>query len=85
MTKPTIRRRYSRRFFADMPSRSKPASVAPIARQSRRAVAFVGLNPLVLVYGIGGAHNEPLVLLCCCAPAYSHEDTVLVEDQPSDG
>jgi mannose-6-phosphate isomerase-like protein (cupin superfamily) len=21
-----------------------------------------------------------LVLLCCCAPAYSHEDTVLVED-----
>jgi hypothetical protein len=25
------------------------------------------------------------VLLCCCAPAYSHEDTVLVEDQASDG
>jgi mannose-6-phosphate isomerase-like protein (cupin superfamily) len=23
---------------------------------------------------------EPLVLLCCCAPAYSHEDTVLLED-----
>ena len=22
--------------------------------------------------------DEPLVLLCCCAPAYSHEDTVLV-------
>jgi mannose-6-phosphate isomerase-like protein (cupin superfamily) len=22
---------------------------------------------------------EPLVLLCCCAPAYSHEDTVLLE------
>ena len=21
--------------------------------------------------------GEPLVLLCCCAPAYSHEDTVL--------
>lgn len=21
-----------------------------------------------------------LVLLCCCAPAYSHEDTVLIED-----
>jgi mannose-6-phosphate isomerase-like protein (cupin superfamily) len=20
---------------------------------------------------------DPLVLLCCCAPAYSHEDTVL--------
>src|SRR5690349_18100807 len=23
--------------------------------------------------------EEPLVLLCCCAPAYSHEDTVLTE------
>jgi mannose-6-phosphate isomerase-like protein (cupin superfamily) len=23
---------------------------------------------------------EPLVLLCCCAPAYSHEDTVLLEE-----
>ena len=23
---------------------------------------------------------EPLVLLCCCAPAYTHEDTVLTED-----
>ena len=25
--------------------------------------------------------EEPLVLLCCCAPAYSHEDTVLLERQ----
>jgi hypothetical protein len=23
--------------------------------------------------------GEPLVLLCCCAPAYSHADTVLLE------
>jgi mannose-6-phosphate isomerase-like protein (cupin superfamily) len=23
--------------------------------------------------------QEPLVLLCCCAPPYSHEDTVLLE------
>ncbi len=22
--------------------------------------------------------DEPLVLLCCCAPAYSHEDTVIL-------
>jgi mannose-6-phosphate isomerase-like protein (cupin superfamily) len=21
--------------------------------------------------------SEPLVLLCCCAPAYSHDDTVM--------
>jgi mannose-6-phosphate isomerase-like protein (cupin superfamily) len=26
---------------------------------------------------------EPLVLLCCCAPAYSHEDTVITEPDPS--
>ena len=24
--------------------------------------------------------TDALVLLCCCAPAYSHEDTVIVED-----
>ena len=24
---------------------------------------------------------DPLVLLCCCAPAYSHEDTVLTEPE----
>jgi mannose-6-phosphate isomerase-like protein (cupin superfamily) len=23
---------------------------------------------------------EPLVLLCCCAPPYAHEDTVLTEE-----
>jgi hypothetical protein len=32
-------------------------------RSPQAAVAFVGLNPLVLVYGIGGLHNEPLMLL----------------------
>ena len=25
--------------------------------------------------------GQPLVLLCCCAPAYSHEDTVLLEGE----
>jgi mannose-6-phosphate isomerase-like protein (cupin superfamily) len=27
--------------------------------------------------------DEPLKLLCCCAPAYSHEDTVLTEPEPA--
>ena len=27
------------------------------------------------------AGEEPLVLLCCCSPAYSHEDTVLLEGE----
>jgi hypothetical protein len=38
-----------------------------LGRSPQAAVALVGLNPLVLVYGIGGAHNEPLVLLCSVA------------------
>ena len=37
------------------------------------------------VHGLTNTGGEPLVLLCCCAPAYSHEDTVLVTDQGSDG
>jgi mannose-6-phosphate isomerase-like protein (cupin superfamily) len=37
------------------------------------------------VHGLVNTGGEPLVLLCCCAPAYSHEDTVLVTDQGSDG
>ncbi len=30
------------------------------------------------IWNIG---SEPLVFLCCCAPSYSHEDTVLVETE----
>jgi mannose-6-phosphate isomerase-like protein (cupin superfamily) len=37
------------------------------------------------VHGLVNTSDEPLVLLCCCAPAYSHEDTVLVTDQASAG
>lgn len=29
------------------------------------------------VHKLWNTGSEPLVLLCCCAPAYSHEDTVL--------
>jgi mannose-6-phosphate isomerase-like protein (cupin superfamily) len=31
------------------------------------------------VHTIFNPGQEPLVFLCCCAPAYEHEDTVLVE------
>ncbi len=34
-----------------------------VGRSPQRALAFVGLNPLVLVYALGAAHNEPLVML----------------------
>src|SRR5204863_449949 len=40
------------------------AGTARALGSSRRmALVLVGLNPLVLVYGIGGAHQEPLMLL----------------------
>ena len=44
--------------------------------------AQVGAGDCVVI-APGAAHKlrnpgaEPLVLLCCCAPPYSHEDTVL--------
>jgi mannose-6-phosphate isomerase-like protein (cupin superfamily) len=37
------------------------------------------------VHKLWNSGDEPLVLLCCCAPAYAHEDTVLVEEQDSSG
>jgi hypothetical protein len=33
-----------------------------LGREPARAVAFVGLNPLVLVYGVGGVHNDVLFM-----------------------
>src|SRR2546425_2654291 len=43
------------------------ALVARLAQQLRRpvvpAILFVGLNPLWLVYGVGGAHNDMFMLL----------------------
>ncbi|MFW5487784.1 MAG: cupin domain-containing protein [Desulfovibrio sp.] len=29
-------------------------------------------------HSVRNTGNEPLVMLCCCAPAYAHEDTTLV-------
>jgi hypothetical protein len=47
------------------------AAVALIARGAERsghsprwAAAFVGLNPVLLAFAVGGAHNDTLLLLC---------------------
>jgi mannose-6-phosphate isomerase-like protein (cupin superfamily) len=37
------------------------------------------------VHKLWNTGDAPLVLLCCCAPAYSDVDTVLVEEQDSGG
>jgi hypothetical protein len=34
-----------------------------LGRSPQRAVAFAGLNPLVLLYGVGGAHNDAISML----------------------
>lgn len=34
------------------------------------------------VHKLWNTGDEPLRLLCCCAPAYTHEDTVLTEEEP---
>jgi Glycosyltransferase family 87 len=36
-----------------------------------RAVALVGLNPLLLIYGVGGGHNDLLMLLAMVAAVYA--------------
>jgi membrane-bound metal-dependent hydrolase YbcI (DUF457 family) len=38
-----------------------------LGRSPQAAIVFVGLNPLVLVYGLGGDHNEPMMLLFAVA------------------
>lgn len=41
-----------------------------LGRDPRAAVAFFGLNPLVLVWGLGGDHNDFLMLLCLMTGFY---------------
>ena len=36
--------------------------------------------PPTVPHKLWADEHESLVLLCCCAPAYSHADTVLLED-----
>ncbi len=41
-----------------------------LGRDSTAAVAFVGLNPLLLVWVVGGAHNDALLALMVAAGVY---------------
>jgi mannose-6-phosphate isomerase-like protein (cupin superfamily) len=36
-----------------------------------------------LTHKLWNTGEEPLRLLCCCSPAYSHEDTVITEQPPT--
>ena len=51
-----------------------------IAQQQIKVVAGDAIAiPPGEVHTIANAGKETLIFLCCCAPAYEHEDTVLVE------
>jgi mannose-6-phosphate isomerase-like protein (cupin superfamily) len=39
------------------------------------------LIPPGTLHNIANTGTTPLVLLCCCSPAYSHEDTELVDSR----
>jgi hypothetical protein len=41
-----------------------------LGRDPIRAIVFVGLNPLVLVWGFGGVHNDFLMVLCIMTCLY---------------
>ena len=41
-----------------------------LGREPLRAALFVGLNPVVLLFGVGGAHNDFLAITCVMAGVY---------------
>ena len=63
-------------------STTSPPAPAGCASASRRPTCGRA-TPIVIAPGVPhklwNPGPEPLVLLCCCAPPYSHEDTVLLE------
>jgi len=46
------------------------ACAARIQRPPTQAAIYVGLNPLLLAYGVGGGHNDLLVMLVVIAAVY---------------
>jgi mannose-6-phosphate isomerase-like protein (cupin superfamily) len=45
--------------------------------ESKVAAGDCVVIPPGMAHKLFNGGDEPLVLLCCCAPAYSHDDTVL--------
>ena len=70
---PVILQAYANAVAADRRSRRRPQ---PVIRAAVRGGDCVVIPPGA-VHKLFNPGTEPLVLLCSCAPAYSHEDTVL--------
>ncbi len=71
---------FHRQLRGDLPLHRGGRPDAPRRRRSRRSSAG---DTIVIAPGVKhklwNPGAEPLILLCCCSPAYSHEDTVLLE------
>lgn len=61
-------------FFTHGHGRVRLADVEREIRPGDAVVIAPGIR-----HKVWAAEDEPLRFLCCCAPAYSHEDTVLTE------
>jgi mannose-6-phosphate isomerase-like protein (cupin superfamily) len=61
-------------FFTSGQGRMRLATDEHHVRPGDAVVIAPGIRHKVWADG-----DEPLVFLCCCAPAYTHEDTVLTE------
>lgn len=61
-------------FFTHGSGRMRLAKVEQEVRPGDVVVIAPGVR-----HKLWAGEDEPLRLLCCCAPAYSHDDTVLCE------
>jgi mannose-6-phosphate isomerase-like protein (cupin superfamily) len=61
-------------FFTHGRGRMRLADVERDVRPGDTVVIPPGVR-----HKLWASEEEPLKLLCCCAPAYSHEDTVITE------
>jgi mannose-6-phosphate isomerase-like protein (cupin superfamily) len=61
-------------FFTEGRGRMRLAGVERDVRPGDSVVIAPGVR-----HKLWASEDAPLKLLCCCAPAYSHEDTVITE------
>lgn len=58
-----------------------------LGREPRAAIVLVGLNPIVLVWGLGGDHNDFLMVFCIMLGFYlllrAHASGVAGEEEPT--
>ena len=59
-----------RRRLEPGPDRARLAGGAPARRRPGAAAVLVGLNPVIVLYGVGGGHNDLMMLAILAAGLY---------------